>query len=225
MIGDILIIDDYHLEAGDIVMNYLRQTKLEPPYALSVSGESGSGKTEIALVLKNELEKKNLNVYILGQDDYFKLPPHSNHRKRKNDSDWVGTGEVKLQLMDEHIKSLLHDHALLEKPLIDFKNNSIGSETVTGPFDVVIAEGTYTALLKNADVHVFIDRDYINTKKHRLTRNRDQALEGKNDNDLAFLNNVLEKEHKIISEHKKLAHIVIPPPAEMMEEGNIAGNP
>ena len=82
----------------------------------------------------------------------------------------------------------------------------------------MIAEGTYAALLYDIDVRVFINRDYTETKKHRLSRNRDQALENNADHDLTFLERVLEIEHRIISQHIKLADLVIPPPAVLMEE-------
>jgi uridine kinase len=223
MIGDVILIDDYHIEAGNLILDYLKKINLKTPFAISISGESGCGKTEIGQVLKNEFGNKGLKVIVLGQDDYFKLPPHSNHEHRNKDISWVGPGEVKLNLLNEHIKTLKLNNGLLEKPLIHFENDTIGKEVVTGPFDVIIAEGTYTALLEDVDVRVFIDRDYKDTKKHRLSRNRDQALEDNEYQDLSFLENVLQIEHKIISQHKKLAHLIIPPPAKLMTEDSISG--
>ena len=37
---------------------------------------------------------------VLQQDDYFRLPPKSNHQKRLDDILWVGTGEVRLDLSE-----------------------------------------------------------------------------------------------------------------------------
>jgi len=212
MIGDKLLIEDYHIAAANFVIKQLEKLKPGLSYSLSVSGESGSGKSEIALVLAQKFEEQGKKVLVLGQDDYFKLPPHANHKQRKKDIGWVGTGEVKLDMLNEHVKKLLTDSAKIEKPLVHFKEDIIEMEIINGPFDIVIAEGTYTALLKDVDIHVFIDRDYKETKRHRLSRNRDQSLENNKDKDLNFLENVLRIEHKIIREHKKLAQIVIPPP-------------
>ena len=72
--------------------------------------------------------------------------------------------------------------------------------------DLVIAEGTYTSLLENVDLRAFIDRNYRQTKKARLTRARDP--------DVDFLEKVLEIEHQEISRHKARADVVIPPPEE-----------
>jgi hypothetical protein len=71
--------------------------------------------------------------------------------------------------------------------------------------------------LEDIHVRVFIDGDYRETKLHRLSRNRDQSLEDNQDYDLKFLEQVLEIEHQIISKHKNLAHVVIPPEKDLMK--------
>lgn len=218
MIGDKLLIDEYHISAANLILARLEKLKPGLPYSISVSGESGCGKSEIAHVLMEGLVKKGNKVLVLGQDDYFKLPPHSNHNYRKKDITWVGPGEVKLDLLNEHVNALLEKYGSeIEKPLVHFAEDKIETELVKGPFDIVIAEGTYTALLGDVKLHVFIDRDYHETKKHRLSRNRDQSLEGDADQELTFLENVLQIEHEIIKEHKKLAQIIVPPPGVLMK--------
>jgi len=153
---------------------------------------------------------------ILGQDDYFKLPPHSNHKKRMEDIGWVGTGEVKLSLMDEHITAVKESRfADIEKPLVYFEEDRIGMESIPeASYDLIIAEGTYTTSLEKLDMRAFINRNYRETKKDRLRRGRDQSLEQGKDEELDFLEKVLEIEHKIISGHKKLADVIIPPPED-----------
>jgi len=218
MIGDKLIIDEYHHAAADMVVAYLDKQKPDMPYSISISGESGSGKSEIAKVLMESLVARGNKVLVLGQDDYFKLPPHSNHQHRNKDISWVGPREVKLDLMHNHTQKLFSNNGeMVVKPLVHFAQDKIGTENLAGPYDIVIAEGTYTSLLENISFRVFIDRDYHETKKHRLSRNRDQALEDNEDQDLKFLEKVLEIEHKIISKHKNLADLVIPPPQVLLK--------
>ncbi len=211
MIGDKIIISEYHHEAARMVLEQLKILNMELPYSIAVSGESGSGKSEIAEVLRIRLDDMGYKVLVLGQDDYFRLPPHSNHKQRKIDIQWVGPQEVQLQLMNEHVKKLCNKKKRkVIKPQVHFTDDMIGTETVTGPYDIVIAEGTYTALLKDVSVHVFIDANFRETRMHRLSRNRDQSLENDRDQELDFLEHVLEIEHEIISQHKNLAQIVIP---------------
>lgn len=219
MIGDILLFDEYHHAATELILEFLRKLDVKTPYSLSVSGESGCGKTEIAHLLKEKLEERGKRVMVLGQDDYFRLPPYSNHQQRKIDINWVGPKEVQLLLMDAHVKKLVQPKgSIVTKPLVNFTEDKIDTENITGPYDIVIAEGTYTALLEDVDVRVFINRDYKETKKHRLSRNRDQALENNTDQELTFLEKVLQIEHEIIKEHEKLADLVIPPPKKLRKD-------
>ena len=223
MIGDILLFNDYHHVGTELIIDFLKKLDIKIPYSLSVSGESGSGKTEIAQLLKEKLEEQGKRVMVLGQDDYFRLPPHSNHQQRKIDINWVGPMEVQLIWMNYNVQKLVQpEGTIVFKPLIHFTEDKIDTEYVTGPYDIVIAEGTYTALLGDIDVRIFINRDYKETKKHRLSRNRDQALENDSDHDLTFLEKILQIEHRIIKKHIKKADLVIPPPDVLLEDKKIS---
>jgi uridine kinase len=210
MIGDKLVITDYHRAGAALIMEALRDRLAgsSRPLGVTVAGESGSGKSEIAACRAESLEAEGYVSVILGQDDYFKLPPRTNHRRREEEIEWVGPGEVRLDLMDEHLSALKsRPHEPLEKPLVDFPNDRIGSQVVRfEKLDVVIAEGTYTTLLSNADLRCFIDRNYRQTKKARLARGRDP--------DVKFLERVLEIEHGIISRHRERADLILDPPPE-----------
>ena len=216
MIGDKIVIKEYHRIGAKMVIEYIHAQNPQFPFALTVSGESGSGKSEIAHCIKELLEAEGKKVAILGQDDYFRLPPHSNHQQRTKDIGWVGPREVQLDLMDYHIEKLLDKkgHTVI-KPLVHFDENIIATEPIEGPFDVVIAEGTYTALLANPLIRAFIDRDFRETKKDRLARNRDQALENGKDEQLTFLEDVLTIEHEEIRNHKSKASLIIPSPDKL----------
>ncbi len=205
MIGDKLIITEFHKKSAEIIFNRLTEKHpgLTKPVAVSIAGESGCGKSETAHCLAEIIKSKNKKAIILGQDDYFKLPPKSNHNKREEDINWVGTDEVKLELMDEHIKMLKERNpAQIHKPLVYYEENKIGEEILNSENpDVIIAEGTYTTLLQNTDLRAFINRTYIDTKLNRLKRARDSQSD--------FIENVLKIEHRIISEHKKSADIIL----------------
>ncbi len=207
MIGDKLVITEYHRQAAEMVWKALADRPGKEPLAVSVAGESGCGKSETARCIADKGEEAGLRVVILGQDDYFVLPPKTNHAKRQQDISWVGPGEVKLDLLDQHVAKLKTSDTPVEKPLVYFEEDRIDHEILpAGPYDLVVVEGTYTTLLQNVDLRAFIDRNYKQTKKARLTRGRDP--------DVQFLEKVLAIEHDIISKHKALADVVIPPPPE-----------
>jgi uridine kinase len=204
MKGDILIIDDNHRKAGkqvvELILKDIQNSKKK--FVITVAGESGAGKSETAFSIAEVLEKENLKCFIFGQDDYFVYPPKTNAAQREKDINWVGMQEVKLDLLDQNLKGVLGGNTKLSKPLVDFDADKIGEETVDlKDYDVLIAEGTYTTSLKNADCRVFINRNKMDTVESRKKRAREAQDE--------FLDRILTIEHEIISKHKALADIVI----------------
>lgn len=204
MKGDVLIISDDHRKAARQAYNLLKD-KLSgsgKKISITVAGESGAGKSEIAASLAEEMEKDGFRTYIFQQDDYFVFPPKTNAAERRKDIKHVGTGEVKLGLLDEHLSKARDGKEKIEKPLVIFDEDKITSETIDpAEYDVFLAEGTYTTLLDHADFRVFIDRDIFDTRASRLKRNREKQDD--------FLEQILEIEHNIISNHKELADIII----------------
>src|SRR5574340_40027 len=207
MKGDILVLQEFHRQAAaEIVPRILDEIKRQPRrYVITVAGESGSGKSETGAALADELQKHGIRSAVLGQDDYFILPPRSNDRRRREDPEWLGPhAEVRLDLLEQNLVSAIQGASELTKPLVDYDANTIGSETI--PLDgiqVLIAEGTYTSLLKHVDTRVFIARTREDTLRHRRIRNR-----GREAGD-AFIEQVLSTEHKIIAGHSHLADFLI----------------
>ena len=204
MKGDILIIDDNHRKAArqavDIIFEDICGSRKK--YVITVAGESGAGKSEVAASIAEVLEKENMKCFIFGQDDYFVYPPKTNAAQREKDISWVGMQEVKLDLLDKNIKDVLDGNTKITKPLVDFDADKIGEETVDlKDYHVLIAEGTYTTILKNADCRIFIDRNKMDTIESRKKRAREAQDE--------FLDRILTIEHEIISKHINLADIVI----------------
>ena len=206
MRGDTIIVEEHHRRAAAKIVPALL-LKIDGSvgkYTLSVAGESGSGKSETATAIAEALEKEGIMSVILQQDDYFVYPPKSNDRARRRDIAWVGPQEVRLDLLDSHLRAF-HDNAdSIDKPLVDYETDSVGDERiVVADARVAIAEGTYTSLLNNVDIRVFIARDYEETRAHREKRKRDAAELD------PFIDDVLKIEHGIISLHRARADIVI----------------
>jgi len=204
MRGDVLIINNFHRKAARQAVAMLLQEILdtEGKYFLTVAGESGAGKSEVAASIASELEKQGIQAYVIQQDDYFVYPPLTNAQKRREDIGWVGMQEVKLFLLDEEIADIKKGNNIIDKPLVIFSEDTITTEKVDfSPFRVIIAEGTYTTALKNVDTRIFIDRDINDTRKARKKRAREAQDE--------FLEKVLTIEHRIISAQKKDADIII----------------
>ncbi|HET91664.1 MAG TPA: hypothetical protein ENN99_13130 [Chloroflexi bacterium] len=203
MIGDKLIIEQHHTDRASEICDLLMD-RLQGKFALTVAGESGAGKSELASEIARLLTARGIQVGILQQDDYFVFPPQTNHEMRRRNLEQVGPYEVKLDFLDSNLRSFKRGENPIYKPLVVYEEDRITHEELdTSDLQVLIAEGTYTSLLEFADFRVFIDRDYRATLEARKRRARDKFE--------PFVVDVLEREHQIIAQHKALADAVVSP--------------
>jgi uridine kinase len=207
MRGDILVIQEHHKRAAsEIIPQIIERVRGKyTRYIITVAGESGSGKSETSQAIANELENYGIKSVVLGQDDYFILPPKSNDAKRRADPEWLGPHvEVKLDVLEQNLKDAIQDKNEIKKPLVDYDANTIEEETIClKGVKVVIAEGTYTSLLKNVDTRIFIATNWLDTLEHRQKRNRG------NEAGDTFIEQILTTEHKIIAGQRQLADFLI----------------
>lgn len=207
MKGDIVILEEHHKKAASEIVSFIIEqiTDKAARFVITVAGESGSGKSETALAIAQELEKHEIKAIVLGQDDYFHLPPKMNSAKRQEDSDWLGPHmEVNFEVFEQNLVDAIQGKSQLSKPLVDYNANTIDFETISlEGVKVIIAEGTYTSLLKHVDVKVFISRNWLRTLEDRKKRNRGNEVNE------VFTEQILATEHKIIAGHKQLADFII----------------
>jgi uridine kinase len=202
--GDVIIVEDHHRSAAAAIRDHLLRELRERVRAstVSIAGESGSGKSEMGQALREALDGEGLATVVFGQDDYFVYPPRTNDAARRRDVSWVGPQEVRLALLDEHLAAVRDGATTLVKPLVEYAEDRIVEETLTlEGVRVAIAEGTYTSLLENLDRRIFIARSRVETLDARKRRARERFD--------PFIEEVLEIEHGIISQHRALADIVI----------------
>ncbi|MCU4165897.1 hypothetical protein [Carboxylicivirga caseinilyticus] len=207
MKGDNIIIDDNNIQlAKEIIPHIIDRIKAKDGrYIISVAGESGSGKSTNGKALEQILSSMGIKSKLIGQDDYFVLPPKSNDARRREDSEWLGPHvEVNMLLMDRHLVQAISGVNTFVKPLVDYYANSVEDETVDlTDVKVILAEGTYTSLLKHVDTRIFMAGTRVDTLQLRKNRNR-----GSEAND-PFVEEILKTEHKIIAGHALLADIVV----------------
>jgi uridine kinase len=204
MKGDIIIVEEHHSRAAQQIVNQILsevQAKVGR-YTMTVAGESGSGKSEMAKALAETFEGQGVACGIYQQDDYFVYPPRSNDVTRRKDIGWVGPQEVRLDLLDAHLQAALAGEDEVTKPLVIYDEDRITAEQLSlAGLKVIIAEGTYTSLLDHVDKKIFIARNRLETMAARQKRGR-EAMD-------PFIEDVLKIEHEIISKQRDLADIVI----------------
>jgi uridine kinase len=79
MLGDILLINDMHKDAAQSIYEKVTEAraKLEDRYrfVVGISGESGSGKSELAHALGKLLKEHHVRVKVIHTDNYYKIQP------------------------------------------------------------------------------------------------------------------------------------------------------
>lgn len=204
MKGDKLVIQEEHVKAARHIMKLLlpQIRKAQGKFVITIAGESGSGKSEIAAALSEFLSEKGIKSAIIQQDDYFVYPPKTNAKMRRKDISHVGLSEVRLAVLDQNLRDITDGKNEIDKPLVIFDEDLITKETVKlEGVKAIIVDGTYTTILKNAHQRIFIDRAYVDTIDIRKWRAREKQDE--------FLEKILQIEHKIISSHKPQADIIV----------------
>jgi uridine kinase len=204
MKGDIILVGEEHRNAAErIIERLLPEIKASSRrFTMTVAGESGSGKSETGQALAHVLSEAEVPAVVLQQDDYYVLPPQFNDAARRANSDWIGTTEVRLDLLDQHLQAAQDGADAITKPLVVYADNRIEEETISlDGVRVVIAEGVYTSLCHHADRRVFIARNRLETMEHRMKRSREEFD--------PFIEEVLTIEHEIISQHRPRADVII----------------
>lgn len=205
MIGDIIELKEQHLAIAEEIIAILKQRlslQIPPKIAIGIAGESGSGKSVTAFALQKMLEKEQVRSLVLQMDDYFRLPPRSNHENRLKSLENVGIHEVDLEKLARNINDFKNGVSEIEKPLVNYAENTIGTEAPdASAYGAVIVEGTYIFEADGLDFKIFIDRDYKDTYKNRMERNRDEQSD--------FVEQVLEIEHQIIRNFKNNADLIL----------------
>ncbi|MBT8196908.1 MAG: hypothetical protein HKO87_09730 [Acidimicrobiia bacterium] len=204
MKGDVILVGEEHQNAAEQIIDRLlgEIQASERRFTMTVAGESGSGKSETGQALADALASRGISAVVLQQDDYYVLPPRFNDAARRANFLWVGTTEVRLDLLDAHLQAAQEGASSIVKPLVIYAENRIDEEEISlDGVHVVIAEGVYTSLCEHADRRVFIARNRLETMEHRMKRGREEFD--------PFIEKVLETEHEIISQHRAVADVVI----------------
>lgn len=205
MVGDNINIKKEYYATAQAIIGHVQSRGLlgGTPRVLCIGGESGSGKSVTGICLQTELKNSHgIRSLVLHQDDYFKLPPQTNHLSRLKDISKVGKGEVDLALMQKHIHEFKTGAGSLSKPLVNYGLNEIHHEVVdTKDVAILIIEGTYCLSLSDADFMVFMDRTFHETYAQRVARGREQAD--------PFIEDVLEIEHRIIRPMRSSADVIV----------------
>ncbi len=201
MLGDILLITEKHETAGKDIVNKILADKKEK-YIVAISGESGSGKTELAHVVAKILKAKGLRAKPLHSDNYYRIPPLERTEWRiKNGMESVGFTEYDWETINRNIKEF-KENKKATMPCIDIVTGQVDTLiTDFSEIEILIIDGLYAIKTEQIDLRVFIELTYHETKKAQLKRGK----EPQNENRMK----VLEREHIVVQSLKPSADLFI----------------
>ena len=210
MLGDVLLIREKHEKAGAQIVARINEIA-SGKIVVAIGGESGSGKSELAHVVARALKGQGRLTKILHVDNYYTVSPGDREAWRtEHGLEGIGLGEVDWDLLDEHLTAFRSgDKAVL--PCIDLLTDQIDQlHTDFAPIEVVVVDGLYP-LHVDADLRIFIDLTYHDTKKAQLLRGK----EPQNDYRLS----VLKREHEVVQSLRPLADYLVTPDFDLIEAG------
>ncbi|MBN2778659.1 MAG: hypothetical protein JXR36_13520 [Bacteroidales bacterium] len=201
MLGDVLLINDKHRKAAEIIIQKILEIK-KSKIIVCVSGESGSGKSELSHCIGKDLVKKfNVPTKIIHSDNYYRTHPHFRNKWRlANGIEQVGMNEIDWKRLIGNIKDFL-DNKISQMPCVDLVPDEVDMLTTDfSKINVLIVDGLYAINLP-CDISVFIDLTYHETKLAQASRGKE------NTDELRW--KILEQEHKNVVSLKEKANIII----------------
>lgn len=206
MLGDILLINDMHKEAAQTICEqvldncYNKQERYR--CIVGISGESGSGKSELAHALGKLLKENNIRVKVIHTDNYYKIQPLLREEWRRNKGfDKIGTDEYDWIKINKTIRDFKEEQECMI-PCIDLIPEQVDKLiTDFSKIDMLIIDGLYAIKTPDIDLRVFIDLTYHETKINQIIRMKEAMSD--------FRLAILEKEHLAVVSLKPLADLIV----------------
>ena len=202
MLGDVLLITEKHQNAAKKIFEIILKEKKEK-YIVAISGESGSGKTELAHVLAKMLRKEGIMAKPIHIDNYYKIHPlkRTEWRKKHGIQNAVGLDEYDWDTIYKNIDDFKNSKKST-MPCIDLVTEQVDSLTTDfAGIDMLIIDGLYAINTEGIDLKIFIELTYHETKKAQVVRGKEPQNE--------YRMQVLEREHQVVQSLKQRADLLI----------------
>jgi len=204
MLGDILLIQEKHKKAGEAIIQIILQQKKEK-FIVAISGESGSGKTELAHVIAKGLRKYGIFAKPMHTDNFYNTHPLKRRawRMKEGIENVVGYNEYKWDEINQVVDDFKNSR-VSEMPCVDLVTEQVDKLTTDfSEVDMLIVDGLYATKTEGVDLRIFIDITYLETKeKHTKDARGKEVMD-----EVRWA--TLAQEHKMVQSLKPLADIVI----------------
>jgi uridine kinase len=214
MLGDVLLITEKHQKAGEWIIEKILSLR-KPKMIIGISGESGSGKSELAHVIAKGLRKHGIFAKPLHIDNYYRILPLERTRWRKEHGieNVVGFGEYDWDTIYRNISEFM-EGKLSTGPCVDLVTEQVDQLTTDySTVDMLVVDGLYAIKTEGVDLRIFIELTYHETKKAQVVRGKEPQNE--------YRMAVLEQEHRMVQSLHDTAHLLINKEYEVGESANL----
>lgn len=212
MLGDVLLIQDKHKKAGEAIIEHILANK-KNKMIIAVSGESGSGKSELTHVIAKGLRKHGIFAKPLHVDNFYNTDPLKRRQIRveKGIENAVGPQEYLWDEISQVLDDFRHGRKS-EMPCVDLVTEQIDRLiTDFSTVDMLIVDGLYALKTEGIDLGVYIDLTYLETKeKHTKDARGKEVMD-----EVRWA--TLGQEHKMVSALKPRADLIVTKDFEVVE--------
>ena len=202
MLGDILLITEKHLAAAELIVNEVLAKKTDK-FIIGISGESGSGKSELAHAVAKGLRKHGVIAKPLHIDNYYRILPleRTQWRTENGIEKVVGYSEYDWDTIYRNINEFKQGK-FSTGPCVDLVTEQVDQLTTDYKnVDMLIIDGLYAIKTDDVDLSVFIELTYHETKKAQVVRGKEPQNE--------YRSRVLEQEHKMVQALRPKADLLV----------------
>jgi len=212
MLGDILLIEEKHKLAAEAIVRRLQSLPGEK-IVIAIGGESGSGKTELGHEVARLLKAQGTPAKVMHIDNYYKTSPQErNPWRQAHGIESIGYTEYDWEAINRNLAEFRADADQAIMPCIDLLTDQ--EDRLLTSFKglrYMVIEGLY-AVKAEADLRVFIDLPYHETKKAQLLRGKESVDE--------WRMQVLEREHQVVRSLRPLADLIVDKADQVREAGH-----
>jgi hypothetical protein len=180
---------------------------------IGIAGGTGSGKTSVANLIVEDLEKFGSSVALLEQDSYYKDHLELTYEQRRK-LNYDHPDAIDFELLIKHIKALKNGEDI-DKPKYDFtKHKRMEEKEHITSKPIIIVEGILILTLAKIrdlfDVKIFVDTDDDIRLLRRIERDMNERGRSFDNIKEQYIKTVKPMHLEFVEPAKRYADIIIP---------------
>lgn len=205
MLHDLITITPRHENSARLIFDKvqeLRSNTEKEKMIITISGEVGSGKSTVSVILGRLLKKQKVKAKIIDLDDYYKIPPLERREWRlEKGLESIGYDEYNWDKLNQNITDFKRNRKS-QMPCVDLITLNVDElHTDFKGVELLIINGLYSLKIEDADLKVMIEQTYDETRDAQIYSQK-EPLD-------SYRLKVLQREHEVVTSLKSKADFFI----------------